>query len=140
MTSGSSPANLTNRFNARTYEVPGDQQRRYNIVDIARSPNGNTLAWYSRGKASRGNITNLAAHTLPFDYSRRQIPGSRQHWIDQYNSIEIRHLLSHTSGLSRSGHQAQGAIKYDFANFNKATNPMPYKLGNMYVLRTRPLM
>ncbi|MEM6451012.1 MAG: serine hydrolase domain-containing protein [Cyanobacteria bacterium P01_D01_bin.105] len=140
VTSGSSPADLTNRFNDRTYQVPGDQQRRYNIVDIARSPNGNTLAWYSRGKASRGTVTDLDAHTAPFDYTRREISNSRQHWIDQYESIEIRHLLSHTAGFSRSGDGEQAAIKYDFANFSKATNPAPYKFTNMYTLSTRPLL
>ena len=140
VSSGSSPANLTDLFNDRTYQVPGNQQRRYNIVDIARSPNGNTLAWYSRGKASRGTVTDLAAHTAPFDYTRREMSGSRQHWIDQYESIEIRHLLSHTAGFTHSGDPTQGAIKYNFANFNKLTNPLPYKLTNMYTLSTRPLL
>ncbi|MEM9089462.1 MAG: serine hydrolase domain-containing protein [Cyanobacteria bacterium P01_F01_bin.53] len=141
VSAGDSPENLTNRWDSpREYSVPGQQQRRYNIVDIAHSANGNTLAWYSGGKASRGTATNLSAHTEPFDYTRRPVTGSRANQIAEYESIEVRHLLSHTSGISGSGDSPQAAIKYGVDDYDKQTNPLPYKLSNLYVLSTRALL
>lgn len=141
VSAGDSPEDLTNRWDApKSYSVPDNPQRRYNIVDVARSANGNTLAWYSRGKASRGTATNLSAHTEPFDYTRREVPNSRAHQVGEYEKIEIRHLLSHTSGISGSGHSPQAAIKYGVTDYNKETNPLPYKLSNLYVLSTRSLL
>ena len=141
VTSGSSPDDLRNRWDDKTYQVPENaQQRRYNIVDAARSPNGKTVVWYSQGKASIGTVTDLGADGPAFDYARREVANSRQHWQDQYKKIEIRHLLSHTAGFSRSGDGPQSALKYGFNNFDKNTNPVPYKVSNLYVLSTRPLL
>ncbi|MFZ5896505.1 MAG: serine hydrolase [Myxococcota bacterium] len=135
VTSGDSPADLTNRW-TKEYTVPGDQQRRYDIVSVGRSDNGVMVAWYSDGQASKGNATSLGATTALYPYERRSVPGSRDEWLDAYRNIEIQHLLSHTSGFSRSGEREQADEMFNVL-------PVPisdYKYSNLYVLATRPLL
>ncbi len=144
VTSGTNHLDLKSRWDGETYDytVPGDEQRRYDIVGIARSTNNTTLAWYSDDQASRGNATNLSAHDGLYDVDRPGIPNSRSYWVDQYEQVQIRHLLSHTSGLTRSGQAEQGAIKYgyDMSQYDPNTNQIPYKDSHRYVLSTRPLL
>ena len=138
VSSGTSPDNLKNRW-IKDYDVPNDWQRRYDIVGIARGTDDKMVAWYSDNKASKGNTTNLSAHQSLFHFSSRIILDPA-YWLKQIESIEIQHLLSHTSGISGSGDPSEGAIKYQFPAYDKDFNPLPYAYGNRYVLSTRSLL
>jgi CubicO group peptidase (beta-lactamase class C family) len=134
VTSGDSPADLTNRW-TKEYVTSGDQQRRYDIVGLARSDNDVMVAWYSNGKVTKGTSTNLVSTWAPRNYSRRGVPNSIAQWQKAYRNIEVRHLLSHTSGLTRSGQYDQARIKYDLPDYENS-----YRYSNQYVLSTRPLL
>ncbi|MBV6625270.1 MAG: beta-lactamase family protein [Rivularia sp. (in: Bacteria)] len=133
--SSGSITNLKSRW-IKKYTVPGNTSRRYNIVGTAVSGNNVKLAWYSDKKASKGSATNLSSIKGLYDYQRRNIQGSISSWLNEYNNVQVRHLLSHTSGFTRSGKIEQAAIKYN-KSFDKYTNPLPYRLSHLYVLSTR---
>ncbi len=133
--SSGSVTNLKSRW-TKKYTTPGNSSRRYNIVGTAVSGNNVKLAWYSDKKASKGSATNLASIKGLYNYQGRNIEGSISSWLNEYKNIQVRHLLSHTSGLTRSGVEPQAAIKYN-KSFDKYTNPLPYRLTHLYVLSTR---
>lgn len=139
VTSGDSPADLMNRWEEDDYDkdyvTSGDQQRRYDIVGVARSDNDVTVTWYSDGKVSKGVSTNLVSTWAPRNYSRRGVPNSISQWQTAYRNIEIQHLLSHTSGLTHSGQYDQARIKYALPE-----DETSYQYSNLYVLSTRPLL
>ncbi|NOK58633.1 MAG: hypothetical protein GFH27_549279n439 [Chloroflexi bacterium AL-W] len=141
MTSGTSPDDLKSRWDGETldYTVPVNQLRRYDIVDVARTVNGRSIVWFSDDQASRGSASDLGEDTGLYDVVRPDIPGERQYWIDEYESIQIRHLLSHTSGLWGSGDVDQAVIKYQWDDWDENFNQLPYKDTHRYVLSTRPL-
>ncbi|MEN0067058.1 MAG: serine hydrolase domain-containing protein [Myxococcota bacterium] len=125
---------------ARDFVVPGSEDRRYDITGIARSPNGINTAYYSDETASKGLTNNLGSINATLDYQRPDMPGSRRQWIDAYEAIEMRHLLTHTSGLTGSGTPAQAAIKYGYDDFDADFAPVPGTITNQWVLSTRPLL
>lgn len=137
VTSGDSPANLKNRWNgdSKDFSLSRDDSSRYDIVGISRSANDAMVTWFSDGKAMKGNSVNLASISEPFDYTRRTFSGSIGSWLNAYQNIEVRHLLSHTSGLTRSGQYEQARIK-----FGLDENESDYQYSNKYVLSTRPLL
>ncbi len=134
VTSGNAPDNLTNRW-TKDYVTSGDQQRRYDIVGIARSDNDVTVAWYSDHKVSKGVATNLVSTWSPRDYTRRSVQNSIRQWQTAYQNMEIRHLLSHTSGLTHSGQYPQARIKFALPE-----DENDYRYSNQYVISTRPLL
>lgn len=134
VSSGSSKDNLLNRW-TKDYVTSGNQKRRYDIVDVARSKNNVTVTWYSDGKVSKGNATNLVVTEQPHDYVRRGVPDSIAQWERAYQAIEIQHLLSHTSGFTRDGQYPQARIK-----FGLPASETAYRFSNQYVLSTRPLL
>jgi len=136
VTSGDSPENLKNRWNGdtREFNLP-DSADRYDIVGVARSNNDVMVTWFSDGKAIKGNSINLASILGPYNYSRRTYKGSIAQWLNAYESIQLQHLLSHTSGFTRSGQYAQARVKYDLDE-----NETAYEFSNKYVLSTRPLL
>ena len=142
VTSGTSPDDLKSRWDGETrdYVVPGNQDRRYDIVGVARTVGGRSIVWFSDGMASRGSVLDLGEDTALYAYERLPVTGSREYWTDQYESIQLRHLMSHTSGLSDSGDVSQAVTKYDWSNWDENFNQLPYKDIHRYVLSTRPLM
>ncbi len=138
------PWDLKSRWDGGTdtYVVPSDQDRTYDIVGMARSINGESIAWFSDDTRSKGTVTDLGADTGLEDFSRRGVTGSRQDRIAEYDDIQIRHLLTHSSGLTRSGNGDAAADKYATVPgfYNKETNPIPYRYTNQHVLSTRPLL
>jgi CubicO group peptidase (beta-lactamase class C family) len=136
VTSGDSPANLENRWQ-RDYTVPGGEGRRYDIVAIDRSANDQMVAWYSDGMASKGSATNLGSTLGLYPYERRAIEDSRARWLRAYEDITIRHLLSHTSGLTRSGDEYQAGLMF---GIDLEARRDFYLYANQYVLATRPLL
>jgi len=138
MSSGDSPSDLINRWRSRPYVVPGAESRRYDIVGLARSNNDVMVAWYSDRKVSKGNADDLGRILQSDNYERRGVPGAIHRWNVAYRDIEVRHLLSHTAGFTRSGQSKQAEIKY--ALVPAAANWPPYKRSNAYVLSTRPLL
>lgn len=105
----------------------------YDIVGVAVSDNQNKVAFYSDDRATKGTSTDLDAVSAPYAVSRPGIPGSRADVLGWFEDVEIRHLLSHSSGLTRSGERAQALIAYP-----EAWDPDDYTPSNLYVLATRP--
>ncbi|MEO0385979.1 MAG: serine hydrolase domain-containing protein [Pseudomonadota bacterium] len=137
VTSGDRPDNLQNRFE-EPLVVPGNQNRRYDLTGVARSANDVQVAWYSDNKVSKGNARDLGRVAGLSDGERPAKPGSRRQWIDAYHEIRLRHLVSHTAGLSNSGNRDRAVIKY--ASDITPGVPPGYKISNLYVLSTRPLL
>lgn len=140
VSSGNSLSQLANRW-VKSFTTYGNQKKRYKIIALARSDNGHTLAWFSNGKFSRGNVRNLASITENADFTRRSVPNSILQWKKAYRNITIRHLLSHTSGLIRSGNRGLTRLKYadELTQYNHDFL-IPYKYSNMYVLSTQHLL
>ncbi|MEM8860312.1 MAG: serine hydrolase domain-containing protein, partial [Chloroflexota bacterium] len=138
------PWDLKSRWNGgfENYVVPVDQDRTYDIVGIARSINNESIAWFSDNLRSKGSVTDLGEDTGLEGYERRGVTGSRQEWIEAHESIQVRHLLSHSAGFTRSGNGDAAAEKYAAVSnfYNKETNPIPYSYINQHVLSTRPLL
>lgn len=138
------PWDLKSRWDGGTesYVVPEDQNRTYDIVGIARSGNDLSTVWFSDNERSRGSVTNLGDDSGLETYSRRGVTGSRQDWIDAYESIQVRHLLSHSAGFTRSGDGDAAAEQYaiDPNFYDKETNPISYRYTNQHVLSSRPLL
>ena len=146
VTSGNvdSPWDLKSRWDGGSngYVVSENQKRTYDIVGVARSANNTSIVWFSDNRRSKGSVTDLAEDTGLETFERRGVTDSRQDQIALYEEIQIKHLLSHSSGLTRSGNGDDAAEKYaidpDF--YNKETNPIPYRFTNQHVLSTRPLL
>ena len=114
-------------------------KRRYDIVDVARSDNDVMVAWYSDGKVSKGNADDLGRISGLRESVRRGVPNSIEQWENAYENIEIRHLLSHTSGFTPGGEWAQAAIKYAEEIAGEDELEL-YQYSNKYVLSTRALL
>ena len=140
VSSGNSISNLANRW-TQSFQTEGDQGKRYRIRALARSDNGNTLAWYRNGKFSRGTVTNIGSITSGADYTRRNVNNSIRPWKKAYRNIAIKHLLSHTSGLVRSANREKTRAKYpsQLSQYND-DYLIPYEFSNRYVLSTSPLL
>lgn len=136
VSSGSSPLDLQDRW-VKEYSVPENWQRRYAIVGVARATDDSMFVWHSDNYAGKGNVRDLGADEGLFHYTSR-ITLDPAYWLQQIESIEIRHLLSHTSGMPGSGDPDAAAIRYEFEGYDKDTNPLPYELINRYVISTRP--
>jgi CubicO group peptidase (beta-lactamase class C family) len=110
---------------------------RYDIRDFAiAGTNNHVYAWYSDGKVSSGTSTDLDYYTSPVNYT---VPPALhdfgvQEWKNYYDKMEIRHLLSHTAGFTRSGDVAAAATM-----FNKKDTDLTYAEAHRYILRMHKL-
>ena len=117
----------------KSYSTIGsDFNRSYRIVGMARSINGTTVAWYEDERASKGSSTDLDQQRGLYAYSRRRIPGSISTTMSWFDQTRIKHLLSHTSGMTRSGQREHADRKYPFA-----VGDPDYRWSHRYVLSTR---
>lgn len=89
----------------RPYTLPGGK-RSSHIVGIGIAKNDHVYAWYVDGTVSAGTSTDLDRHRPVYDVKSGQC-------LSWYLSIELRHLLSHTAGLWRSGNTQAAARHFN---------------------------
>ncbi|MEQ8272287.1 MAG: serine hydrolase domain-containing protein [Deltaproteobacteria bacterium] len=119
----------------QTYSTtPGKTPYFISGMGIAKS-NSRVYAFYSDGTFTRGTSRNLDYYAGPANYT---IPGyafdGSKDWNAYYQDMKVDHLMSHSSGFSRSG-DVVGAERM----FNTSEDNLDYQHVHEYVLRTRKL-
>lgn len=120
----------------RSYTTaPGKTPYFVNGMGIAKS-DSQVYAFYSDGTFTRGTSRNLDAYGGPTNYT---IPGwafdLSKDWHTYYGDMNVDHLMSHSSGFSRSG-DVTGAERM----FSTNEDNLDYRHVHEYVLRTRKLL
>lgn len=137
---GMTSAGTTTDFDAdiapRSYSVtPGKTRYFIRGIAIAKS-NSHVYTWYNDDTFSEGWSRNLDAYGGPAGYS---VPAyaydPSKDWFDFYADMKVDHLMSHSSGLSRSGDVAAAATM-----FSTVEDALDYRHVHEYILRTRKLL
>ena len=120
----------------RSFSV-GSGKSRYDIrgMGIAKS-NSHVYTWLNDGTLLRGWSRDLDDYGGPTPYT---VPGyafdPSKDWNGFYDAIQVDHLLSHSSGLTRSGD-----VDAASAMFGLPTGSLSYGQVHRYSLRTRKLL
>jgi CubicO group peptidase (beta-lactamase class C family) len=119
----------------RTYSVaPGKSRYAIRAMAIAKS-NDTVYTWLADGTRIKGSSRNLDSKGGPKNYA---VPGYAydpgKNWNHWYDGIRVDHLMSHSSGLSRSG-DVVGAERM----FGLSADSLNYRQVHEYMLRTRKL-
>ncbi len=100
---------LDNLAPAKAFTLPkGRSALEIRDIGIAGSDD-HVYTWYTDGKASSGWSEDLDAYDEPYAYSLPSDLSPKPDWLAWYAKLELRHLLSHTSGFERSG-SIEGAM------------------------------
>ena len=144
---GSKPHNLTKFWKNAPFNAPS-RKARYKIRAMGLSKSNELFTWYNDDKYSKGNIFTLLVGDSRESYQRPDVKGYVADWMEEYESIQIKHLLSHTAGFARSGKPAKAraqfpnavahieddkAIPYEYTHRNMLTNtPLIFRTGSDY--------
>lgn len=114
---------------------PGTSPYYISGIGIAKS-NSRVYTFFSQGTFVRGWSRDLDSHGGGFGYDIPSVAFDlSKDWHTYYQDMRVDHLLSHSSGLSRSG-DVVGAERM----FSLPEDYLGYNLVNEYILRTRKLL
>ena len=117
--------NLGFHASAQNFAVPVGFKTS-DILDIAIAKSDHVYTWYKNKKVSSGWSRDLQKYISPADYNLAAKVPNPEKWMDWYKKMEVRHLLTHSSGLSRSG--------------SEEPNDTSYKDVHLRVLSKKPLL
>lgn len=136
MQSAGTTSNFAANIQPRSYTTaPGKSRYEIRGMGIAKS-NSRVYTWFSDGTVYQGWSRNLDHYAGPYNYAT---PGyaydASQDWPQWYDDMRIDHLMSHSSGLSRSGD-----IVGSETMFGLPEDLLDYAQVHQYQLATRKLL
>ena len=117
--------NLDFHTAAQKFKIPTGYKAS-DILDLAIAHSDHVYVWYKNKKVSSGWSRDLQKYITPVNYKLAANVPNPEKWMNWYKKMEVRHLLTHSSGIYRSG--------------SIEPNDTSYKDIHLRVLSTKPLL